>query len=399
VVVDTSESESKVGGGQIEMAPQGTTDWTEVPTTVNGSGQLVGTIDDAGLSGPYTIQATACSQVGNCGSNTETLTLPLRAEASSDVSFDTIADPLVPKKVTERVRVGWHWVAVLRDGKALKVKRGGHWKTVTKVKWVEECTRTRTKVGRHRWKLVATCRAPRIAVRGTETEQYGQSVTVHGLLVTKQDVPIGNARVQLLTAPANGLDQFTPAGWATTNADGNWSATLPSGPSRIIEASYQGSTTLLPASGQATARVPAKISLSATPRRQRWAGWITLHGQLEGGYVPPDGVALRLLVRYPGARVGTPLLALRTTATGAFTIRWSFHAGRGAASLPFWVATDSNESDYPFLASTSRRVSVAFNDRITGSQRARTRTRSQKRDRARVADKARSTRRARHARR
>ena len=183
-MVDTSDSESPVAGGQIQIAPRGTSDWTNVATTFTSGGQLIATIPDAGLSGPYTIQATACSQVGNCGSTSETLTMPLRLAASSDVSFQTLADPLVAKKVRVRVRVGWHWAAVLENGQAVKVKRGGHWKWITVTRMVEQCTHKRVKIGKHRWKLIATCHAPHIALKSTDRAPYGQPVTVHGLLLT-----------------------------------------------------------------------------------------------------------------------------------------------------------------------------------------------------------------------
>ena len=91
-----------------------------------------------------------------------------------------------------------------------------------------------------------------------------------------------------------------------------------------------------------------------------WAGTLTIHGHLVGGYIPPKGVALRLLVRYPGSRRPTPLLALRTNARGEFSIKWSYHAGRGVATYPIWIATTATETDYPFTAGASRHTLVTF---------------------------------------
>ena len=51
LVADTSDSESGVAGGSIEMAPAGTSSWTSLPTTFNGS-QLVAHFDDAGSAWP-----------------------------------------------------------------------------------------------------------------------------------------------------------------------------------------------------------------------------------------------------------------------------------------------------------------------------------------------------------
>ena len=67
VVADTSDSESGVAGGSIEMAPAGTSSWTALPTTFTGS-QLVAHFDDAGLRGPYAFKVRSCDNVGNCAS-------------------------------------------------------------------------------------------------------------------------------------------------------------------------------------------------------------------------------------------------------------------------------------------------------------------------------------------
>jgi hypothetical protein len=147
----------------------------------------------------------------------------------------------------------------------------------------------------------------------------------------------------------------------TTNADGEWTARVPAGPSRLIEAAYHGSATTEPAvSSTVTLSVPARIALSVTPRALPWAAQLRIRGRLVGGYVPADGVALRLLVRYPGATSRTPLLALRTNSRGRFAFTWTYHAGRGIATYPFAVATTATESDYPWSAASSRAVQVTF---------------------------------------
>ena len=89
VVVDTSDSESGVAGGSIEMAPAGTSSWTALPTTFTGS-QLVAHFDDAGLRGPYTFSVRSCDNVGNCASTTRTVMLPVRTQAVSEVSLEQL---------------------------------------------------------------------------------------------------------------------------------------------------------------------------------------------------------------------------------------------------------------------------------------------------------------------
>ncbi|MGO9926171.1 MAG: hypothetical protein ACLPLP_08540 [Mycobacterium sp.] len=51
LVVDTSDSESGVAGGSIEMAPSGSGAWTSLPTSFDGA-HLSADVDDAGLRGP-----------------------------------------------------------------------------------------------------------------------------------------------------------------------------------------------------------------------------------------------------------------------------------------------------------------------------------------------------------
>ena len=359
LIVDTSDSESGVAGGQVEMARAGTSNWTAVPTSFDGH-HLIARFDDAGLSGDYVFQATSCDNVNNCASTSESLTLPVRLASTSYVGFGRILNPLRVRKIRERVRVGWHWAMVSRHGKRVKVKRGGHFKRVTVIKRVERCTHKRVQVGRHRWRVRNVCKAPQLRLLGSKRVGYGKSVTITGLAMTEQGVPLSGQPVQVLTAPNNGLGQFIPVTTATTDANGGWSVKLPAGPSRIIQAAYPGSATVLPATGQATVNVPARLAVGITPHQLPWSGTLTIRGHLVGGYVPPDGVALRLLVLYPGSRLGTPLLALRTNARGAFAIKWTYNAGRGVASYPFWVATTATESDYPFAAGASRHITVTF---------------------------------------
>jgi hypothetical protein len=364
VVANTSDSESQVASGQIEMAPQSTTNWTQIPTAFGSNGQLIATIPDAGLSGPYTIQATACSQVGNCGSTSETLTMPLRVSASSDVSFSTIVDPLVAKKVKERVRVGWHWVAVLRHGQAVKVKRGGHYRTITVIRYVESCTYKRKRTGKHKWTLQKTCRQPRVALRESERVAFGEPVTVNGLLLSSQGVPLANVPVKIMTAPTNGLGQYTQATSVTTNAAGAWSATLPAGPSRVIRAVYGGSATLLPATGQATVTVPSRVRIKITPRVVRWGSEIRITGQVLGGYVPTNSNLLRLNVGI--GRIGQIEGLPDIQPDGHFVIIWKFNSGRGVLHPWFSVATLA-ESAFPYSRASSNRVTITLGQRAANN--------------------------------
>jgi hypothetical protein len=360
VVADTSDGQSGVSGGQVAMRPANGTTWQNLPTSFDGS-HLIARFDDATLArGPWVIQATSCDAAGNCASTEETLTLPVRLASASYVGFGKIVNPLKVKKIRKRVLVGWHWKTVGRHGHKVRMKVGGHHKTITVIKRVEKCTHKRVKVGKHRWRVTTACHPPRIKLLRTKRVGFGRAVTIGGIAATTQGIPLANQPVEILTAPDNGLGEWTLAASVTTNANGGWQAGLRPGPSRLIRAVYPGSPTVLPATGRATLNVPSRIVVSIGPRRLPWSSTLTIRGHLAGGYIPSDGVALRLLVRYPGSRRASSLLALRTNARGAFEIHWSYNGGRGVASYPFWVATTATETDYPFAAGGSRHAVVTF---------------------------------------
>jgi hypothetical protein len=205
---------------------------------------------------------------------------------------------------------------------------------------------------------------PHTVQKATRRVGHGKATTVSGYLELANGTALSGRQVQILSAPDNGLGHFTPMASVTTGINGTWTARVPPGPTRLIEAVYAGDSTTEPAtSALVKLIVPARIAMSISPRVLQWRGTITIRGRLRGGYVPPDGVALRLLIRYPRSRRGSPLLALRTDASGAFTIKWSFYSGRGVATYPFWISTTATESDYPFAASAGPRISVTFGPR------------------------------------
>ncbi len=360
VVVVTSDDESPVAGGSIQIMPQGSSTSTTLPTTFN-AGQLTATIPDATLkAGAYTLQASATSQVGNTGTASENVTLPLRAGSSSNVSFKKIVDPRIAKKVKERVLVGFHYVTEKKHGKTVKVKKGGHYKTITVIKRVEHCTTKRVKVAKHKTKLKRVCSAPRVSYLRKADVGHGKKTTVYGELTTNQDVPIANQTVTILTAPNNGKGDYTAVATTSTNSSGGWKVSLPAGPSRIVKASYGGSPTQLPATSTARLYVPARIKISASPTKLPWSGTTVIKGRLEGGYIPADGVAMRLLIRIAGRKQLYSPVPFRTTKTGSFSVKWSWGKGSGVAKYPFSVATTANESDYPYTAATSKPVDIEF---------------------------------------
>jgi hypothetical protein len=188
---------------------------------------------------------------------------------------------------------------------------------------------------------------------------FGRPVSLHGLLMSDAGLPIAGQPVSILTAPDNGSNAFTQAAAVTTGPDGSWTATLAPGPSRIIEASYAGSPTILPATGSATVITPAKIVLTrVTPDRTPWGHTVTITGRVLGGYIPASSKLLRLdlgIVGIPGLSKiqGIPNVA----PDGTFTTTYKFGQYQGV--VRFWLQVSSlAEADFPWAPAHSRRVIV-----------------------------------------
>ncbi len=354
LIVDAGDSESGVDTGSIEMAPAGTSDWTSLPTTFDGS-HLLAHFDDADRIGTYTFRASACDNVGNCASASEGLALPVRTASDAEVSLTKIVNPLQRRTVREQVRVDWHWATVHRDGKVVRVKRGGHLKTIKVVKYVKRCATKRAKGGR----VKRDCTTPTVHATKTLDVPYGQPVTVHGLYTTSQGVPLGGQPVEILAAPNNGLAPFSQVATVSTAADGSWTATLPPGPSRLIRAVTNGSATILPSNGQVTTIVPARIRLlKVWPRHVAWGGTVHLVGQLLGGYLPPDGALVRLRIGY-GSTYNTYGVQEHVTGNGRFSTVASFGPGDPAVHRTYWFQIASLPmGNYPYAPAASQRVTV-----------------------------------------
>ena len=356
LIADTADGQSGVASGALEMRPAAGGTWEPLSTQVSG-GHLIASFNDAGLSGPYVFQATSCDQVGNCASTAEDMAMPVRTAISSAISFATIANPLKAKKVKKHIRVGWHWRTVRRHGRRVRVKAGGHEKTITVVRYVERCTRKRVKTRRHRSRIRKTCEKPHVKLVNKKRVAYGKSSTVHGLITYSDGVPVAGVPVEILTAPTNGINSFALAATRTTDASGQWTASLPPGPSRMVEAAYGGSATTLPAAGQAAVVVPARVKIKIAPRVVPWGSVIRITGQVVGGYVPAGSNLLRLNVGIGkiGQIVGLPHIR----PDGRFVIIWRFDAGEGVIHPWFSVGTLS-EAAFPFAPGTSRRITVTL---------------------------------------
>ena len=166
--------------------------------------------------------------------------------------------------------------------------------------------------------------------------------------------------MSVLSAPDNGLGQFTTAATVTTAADGSWSADLPAGPSRLVEAAYGGGPTTEPSlSAQVHLVVPAKVELlSVSPRKVAWGGTVRLVGQLDGGYLPAGGALVRLRIGQGSAQT-TYGVREHVGGDGRFSTTYTFGDGVASVHRSFWFEIASLPTgDYPYAPARSRRLSV-----------------------------------------
>jgi hypothetical protein len=280
-------------------------------------------------------------------------TLSIREPAVTTVSFSRIKG-LQCGKVREREKIPAHWVKVRRHGKPVRVKRRAR----TVVRRVEQC-HVRVVMKRichaghcHRQRVV---KLPHVVQLRSRRVRYGKGTTVSGWVGTTAGVALGGQKMQIFSAPDNGSNAFTQTAVVTTEATGVWSAKLPAGPSRLVEAVYGGASTVEPAASPLIRLlVPAKVKISIHPRRVPWGGTIRITGRVLGGYIP-RGKLLRLRIGVAGIRetVGIP----NVQRNGRFQTTWKFASGSGVVRYWFSISTLS-EADYPFAAASSRRVYV-----------------------------------------
>jgi hypothetical protein len=313
-------------------------------------------------------QNTAIDPNGRVASSpTQTLVMSIRQPTASAISFSRIVG-LRCHSATIKVHVKGRPRTVTRHGRKVRVPGRSH---VVKRR-VTRChartvRRKVTVIVKRHGKPVKVTRVRRVALvphwveKATRRVGHGRATTVSGFLELANGIPLSGRTVEIISAPDNGLGQFSPMASVTTGVNGTWTARVPAGPSRLIEAVYGGDTTTEPVtSAPAKLIAPAKIAMSISPRVLPWSAVTTIRGRLVGGYVPPDGVALRLLIKLPHRSRPYEPVPFRTDAKGDFVVHWSWGTGSGVVSYPFAVATTATESDYPFAASQGRWIGVTF---------------------------------------
>jgi hypothetical protein len=325
--------------------------------------------------GPNSVTCSAANNARDAAGNPAwsapaSWSLSIRQPTTAALSFGSrIVNALQCRRAKKRVKVAAKWVTVRRHGKRVKVKRRAHTKVVKVVRCHPRVVRVRVRVkvkGHWRWRTERHVRLPHTIQLSTRRARYGATAKVVGWLGTTGGVALAGQTIRVLTAPNNGLNSFTQGAVATTGQNGVWHATLRAGPSRLVQAVYDGGSTVEPASsGHVRLVVPAVVKLTIRPRRTHWwrsprsSGTIRISGRVLGGYIPgADQQLLRLrigVVGIPGVQstIGIPDIARN----GRFHTTWTPAPGNGTVRFWFSVST-LHEADFPFAPGNSRRVDV-----------------------------------------
>jgi hypothetical protein len=313
-------------------------------------------------------QNNALDQYGNpYVTSTRTLSMTIRQPTAAAVWLPKLLN--APKCTTDKVRVRTTTWSVPVNGSRPKRRSRPRTRTVTRtvrhchvrivrrkvVTWkVEKRHGRRVRVRHVRWVSVAL--SPQSVNATTVSTPYGASTLVTGWLGTTNSTPLAGRTVTILAAADNGNNAFIPATTAITGADGSWAVHLPAGPSRLVEATYPGSTTEEPTtSAPVTIKVPTVVYLHLNRRRARWGRTITITGQLMGGWVPPSGELVVLRIGWHGG--STEIGHLYTDGLGRFSTRYRFLRGTGTEHYAIW-AQSVQESDYPYTPSASAHLPI-----------------------------------------
>jgi hypothetical protein len=285
------------------------------------------------------------------------------------IGFSHVVDRLRCHGAVERVRVPAHTVTVRRHRHLVRVRVRAR----SRLRRVELCHpqmgwRTETTwvtVHRHgrrvrvkRTRRVRVALFPHTVLRTRKHLPHGAGTKLSGWLGTTGSIAAAGQTVQIIAAADNGTGRFTQLATATTHANGNWTAHIPAGPSRLIRAVYPGSPTLLSATSRTVRTiVPASVRIRITPKLAPWGSVIRITGQVIGGYVPTNSKLLRLNVGI--GRIGQLVGLPNIHPDGRFVICWRFNAGHGLLHPWFSLAT-LPEAAFAYAPGVSKRVYVTL---------------------------------------
>jgi len=159
------------------------------------------------------------------------------------------------------------------------------------------------------------------------TVPYGRGTAFSGRLATDSGAVLGGLPVTVTETFAAGSEPDRRETAARTRPDGSFLVHLAPGPSRRVEASFQGTHTLTEASGPpADFAVLSSVRLRTSTATARVGGApVVFSGRLGrlGGSIPAGGIPVELQFRLPGSD-WSEFRTLQAGADGRFRYRYAF---------------------------------------------------------------------------
>jgi hypothetical protein len=169
------------------------------------------------------------------------------------------------------------------------------------------------------------------------------SFRVSSRLLDGSGAPIPDARVDILEQVV-GTNEMQIVGSTVTRADGSLTATVPAGPSRLIDFAYRASESDgYAAQTEVRENVSAGLRLRVTPQHTTPTGTVQLEGQVLGD-IPRSGIVVEVLVYYLGQWL--PIRTPRTRADGRLRVSYRFDNATG--QFPFRLRVRYGQTGFPY---------------------------------------------------
>lgn len=188
---------------------------------------------------------------------------------------------------------------------------------------------------------------------------YGTNQFIEGRL-TSGGIPLTNQTLRIVEKFVAGSSSEERSTEVTTDGDGRYRLRLAKGPSRTVEASFEGTRKLARAAGPALSlAVKGRIRLKIKPRKLFNGGVVRMKGAVgfAGALPPARGKLVAIQFFDPTRRKWRPVEVLRTNRTGRFSYRYRFRTISSAQKIIF-RANALPEAGWPYLPSTSKPRSV-----------------------------------------
>jgi hypothetical protein len=184
-----------------------------------------------------------------------------------------------------------------------------------------------------------------------------RALRLPGRLVNSHGEAISSATLAVIEQVVGGGSSQVIA-HATTGVDGSFIASVPAGPSRLIEIAYRAFSSDASYATVAGVKetVDAAVRLRVSPTHTGPEGTIVLSGTVEG-QIPQQGALVDLLVHYRGR--WEPFRTPRTNGHGRFRVVYQFEGGVGR--FPFRAEVPGGQAGFPFGSGNSRVVDVSTN--------------------------------------